>query len=60
MALFSAPTIAAPHGSELTTVEIFGVPETIGKTGDNGYCSDENNVIKIDPTGGTNCSVAGA
>jgi len=39
------------------SVEITGVPETIGKTGDNGYCSDENNVIQIDPTGGTNCTV---
>ncbi len=38
------------------SVEITGVPETINKTGDNGYCSDENNVIKIDPTGGTNCT----
>jgi len=38
------------------SVEITGIPETVGKTGDNGYCSDENNVIKIDPTGGTNCT----
>jgi type IV pilus assembly protein PilA len=38
------------------SVEIFGIPQTVGKTGDNGYCSDENNVIKIDPTGGTNCT----
>ena len=38
------------------SVEITGVPQTIGKTGDNGYCSDENNVIKVDPTGGTNCT----
>jgi type IV pilus assembly protein PilA len=38
------------------SVEIFGVPQTIGKTGDNGYCSDESGVIKIDPTGGTNCT----
>ncbi len=38
------------------SVEIFGVPQTVGKTGDNGYCSDENNVIKIDVTGGTNCT----
>jgi len=40
------------------SVEITGVPQTIGKTGDNGYCSDENNVIKVDPTGGTNCTQA--
>jgi type IV pilus assembly protein PilA len=38
------------------SIEISGIPETVGKTGDNGYCSDENNVIKIDPTGGTNCT----
>jgi type IV pilus assembly protein PilA len=38
------------------SVEITGVPQTVGKTGDNGYCSDENNVIKVDPTGGTNCT----
>ena len=38
------------------SIEITGIPETVGKTGDNGYCSDENNVIKIDPTGGTNCT----
>lgn len=39
------------------SVEIIGVPRTIGKTGDNGYCSDENSIIKIDPAGGTNCTV---
>ncbi len=38
------------------SVEIIGVPRTIGKTGDNGYCSDENGIIKIDPAGGTNCT----
>ena len=27
-----------------------------GKTGDLGYCSDDNNIIKQDPTGGTNCT----
>lgn len=37
--------------------ELNAVPETTGKTGDSGYCSDENNVIKSDPAGGTNCTV---
>lgn len=36
--------------------ELTAVPETVGKTGDYGYCSDENNAIKYDPTGGTNCT----
>lgn len=36
--------------------ELTAVPETVGKTGDYGYCSDENNTIRYDPTGGTNCT----
>ena len=39
-----------------TSYEITGVPQAIGKTGDNGYCSDENNIVKVDPEGGTNCT----
>jgi type IV pilus assembly protein PilA len=38
--------------------EVTGVPLTVGKTGDNGYCSDENNIVKIDPAGGTTCTQA--
>jgi type IV pilus assembly protein PilA len=40
-----------------TSYELTGVPQTVGKTGDRGYCSDENNIIKFDPAGGTNCTV---
>jgi type IV pilus assembly protein PilA len=39
-----------------TSYELIGVPQTVGKTGDRGYCSDENNIIKFDPAGGTNCT----
>jgi type IV pilus assembly protein PilA len=39
-----------------TSFEITAVPDAVGKTGDNGYCSDENNSIRQDPTGGTNCT----
>ena len=31
-------------------------PKPSERPADNGYCSDENNVIRIDPTGGTNCT----
>ncbi|CAN5423900.1 hypothetical protein BH10ACI4_BH10ACI4_05680 [soil metagenome] len=41
-----------------TSFEITAVPQSIGKTGDNGFCSDENNTIRKDPAGGTNCTVA--
>lgn len=39
-----------------TSYEVTAVPQTVGRTGDNGYCSDENNIIRYDPTGGTNCT----
>lgn len=39
-----------------TSYEITAVPNKVGKTGDRGYCSDENNTIRFDPTGGTNCT----
>jgi type IV pilus assembly protein PilA len=39
-----------------TGYEITAVPNSIGRTGDNGYCSDENNTIRKDPAGGTNCT----
>jgi len=39
-----------------TSFEITGVPQAVGKTGDNGYCSDENNIVKVDPAGGSNCT----
>jgi len=35
---------------------ITAVPQSVGKTGDNGYCSDQNGAIKFDPAGGTNCT----
>ena len=39
-----------------TSYQITAVPQSVGKTGDRGFCSDENNVIRADPTGGTNCT----
>ncbi len=38
------------------SVEIFGVPQAVGETGDRGFCSDERGVIKFDPDGGVNCT----
>ena len=40
-----------------TSFEVTAVPQAVGKTGDNGFCADENNTIRKDPTGGTNCTV---
>jgi type IV pilus assembly protein PilA len=40
----------------ITGYEITGVPQSIGKSGDRGFCSDENSTIRFDPAGGTNCT----
>jgi type IV pilus assembly protein PilA len=40
----------------ITRYEVTAVPITVGGTGDRGYCMDENNLIKFDPAGGTNCT----
>jgi len=42
--------------SNCQKVTVTGVPQTVGKTGDSGYCSDQFGTIKSDPTGGTNCT----
>jgi type IV pilus assembly protein PilA len=60
----SGYTFSITCGSKITinnqdvynSYEITGVPQVIGKTGDNGYCSDENNIVKVDPAGATNCT----
>ena len=40
----------------VTSYTVTGVPQTVGKTGDRGFCSDQFGTIKSDPTGGTNCT----
>jgi type IV pilus assembly protein PilA len=39
-----------------TSYEVTAVPTSVGKSGDRGFCSDENNRITFDPAGGTNCT----
>ena len=41
-----------------TSFQVTAVPNSVGKTGDRGFCSDENNLIRVDPQGGTNCTQA--
>jgi type IV pilus assembly protein PilA len=39
-----------------TSYEITAVPQSVGNSGDRGFCSDANNIIRFDPAGGTNCT----
>jgi type IV pilus assembly protein PilA len=34
---------------------VTAVPQTVGKTGDRAFCSDQSGAIKFDPAGGSNC-----
>jgi hypothetical protein len=35
---------------------VTAVPQTVGKTGDRGFCSDQSGAIKFDPAGASNCT----
>lgn len=48
--------VAGRAGSMITDYQITAVPERPGKTGDRGFCSDSSTTIKVDPSGGTNCT----
>jgi type IV pilus assembly protein PilA len=41
---------------QVNSYEVTAVPNSVGKTGNRGYCADENGVIRFDPKGGTNCT----
>ncbi len=45
------------NGSDrITGYQVTAVPQTVGQTGDRGFCSDQFGTIKADPAGGTNCT----
>jgi type IV pilus assembly protein PilA len=55
-ALSGCQKITVNNQDTYTSYQLTAVPQAVGKTGDLGYCSDENNIIKVDPAGGTNCT----
>jgi type IV pilus assembly protein PilA len=40
----------------ITGFTVTAVPQTVGKTGDRGFCSDQFGTIKYDPAGASNCA----
>ena len=55
-ALTNCTKVTVNNQDMFTSFTITAVPQAVGKTGDRGFCGDENNVIKYDPAGGTNCT----
>ncbi|WP_419806457.1 type IV pilin protein [Terriglobus sp.] len=56
-AIVNCPKVTINNQDQYTGYQITAVPQAIGKTGDRGFCSDENQQIMVDPKGGTSCSV---
>jgi type IV pilus assembly protein PilA len=40
----------------ITGFQVNAIPQTVGQTGNRGFCSDQFGTIKADPAGGTNCT----
>jgi type IV pilus assembly protein PilA len=50
-------TSVSQNGTErVTGYRLTAIPQTPGKTGHRGFCSDASGVITYDPTGGSNCT----
>lgn len=56
-AIVNCTHVTINNQDQYTGYEITAVPDQVGKTGDRGFCSDDSQQIKVDPKGGTNCSV---
>ena len=39
-----------------TSYQLTAVPDQVGKSGDKGYCSDQDAGVRFDPDGGANCT----
>ncbi len=55
-ALVNCSKVTVNNQDMYTSYTITATPQSTGKTGDRGFCADENNTIRFDPTGGTNCT----
>ena len=48
--------VTANNVDRFNSFTVTAKPQSVGKTGDRGYCDDETDQIKFDPTGGVNCT----
>ena len=55
-AISNCTKVTVNNQDMFTSFEVTAVPQSVGRSGDSGFCADENNTIRKDPTGGTNCT----
>jgi type IV pilus assembly protein PilA len=48
--------ITVNNVDQITSFQVTAVPQSIGSTGNRGFCIDQFGEIKVDPAGGTNCT----
>jgi type IV pilus assembly protein PilA len=48
--------VTANNVDRYNSFTVTAKPQSVGKTGNLGYCTDESGQIKFDPTGGLNCT----
>ncbi len=48
--------VTVNNQDQITGFEAIAVPQSPGKTGNRGFCIDQENVVKYDPAGGSNCT----
>jgi type IV pilus assembly protein PilA len=48
--------VTVNNQDQYTSYQLTAVPNTVGHSGDRGFCTDENAQIHYDPKGGTNCT----
>ncbi len=54
-AITNCTKVTVANQDQYTSYQLTAVPNTVGKTGDRGFCTDGNE-IRFDPKGGTNCT----
>jgi type IV pilus assembly protein PilA len=47
---------AGSNVDQYNSYQITAVPNSVGHSGNRGFCTDENAEIRFDPKGGTNCT----
>ena len=48
--------VTVGNTDQITGFEVTAVPQAIGKTGNRGFCIDQQGQVTYDPQGGTNCT----
>ena len=48
--------VTVNNQDQYTGYEATAVPQAVGRTGQNGYCIDQQGEVRADPSGGTNCT----